>query len=815
MRNVALEEREKTVGLKEYIKDNILIFDGAMGTMLQKKGLKLGENPELLNIKEPAIIEEIHRDYIKSGANVITTNTFGANELKLKLCNLEVEEAVSAAVEIAKKAKGNSDTYIALDIGPIGELLEPMGTLSFDRAYEIFKRQVIQGYKSGADIILIETMTDLYELKAAILAAKENSDLPVFCTMTFEENLRTFTGCSPEAMVLVLEGLGVDALGVNCSLGPKQLKPVIEEICSIAHIPVMVQPNAGLPTLSIGNETKYDVTREEFADTLYSFIDLGVRVIGGCCGTTPEYIKELSDRVKNKKVATVGREHYSAICTPSKVVRINGVRIIGERINPTGKKIFKEALRNGDLDYILTQAVSQIEAGAHILDVNVGLPEIDEPSMMHKVIKEIQGIIDTPLQIDSSDHKAIETGLRYYNGKPILNSVNGEDAVLGKILPLVKKYGASVVGLTLDERGIPAKAEERFDIAKKIVSRAIEHGIKKEDVFIDCLVLTVSAQQEEVQETLKAVRMVKEKLGVKTVLGVSNISFGLPNRELINETFLALALANGLDLPIINPNAKGMTRVIDSYNVLYNYDKGAESYINNYANVEVSTEVTAKGTTKNNLSANSNENTDHDLKYIVIKGLKEEAKQATIELLKSKKELEIVNEYLIPALDEVGSKYEKGELFLPQLIQSAETVKNAFSILKTEIAKSNTKSISKGKIIVATVKGDIHDIGKNIVKVILENYGYEMIDLGKDVPIKTVVEEAKNHEVSLIGLSALMTTTLKSMEETIKALREDGYNGKIFVGGAVLTKDTAERIGADFYAKDAKESVEIARKVLL
>ncbi len=813
MKIAALEEREKTVGLKEYIKENILIFDGAMGTMLQKKGLKLGENPELLNIKEPDIIEEIHKEYINSGANVITTNTFGANELKLKLCNLEVEDAVDAAVKIAKRAKGDSNTYIALDIGPIGELLEPMGTLSFDRAYEIFKRQVIQGTKSGVDIILIETMTDLYELKAAILAVKENSDLPVFCTMTFEENIRTFTGCSPEAMVLVLEGLGVDALGVNCSLGPKQLKPVIEEICSIAHIPVMVQPNAGLPTLSIGNETRYDVTKEEFADTLCGFIDSGVRIIGGCCGTTPEYIKELSNTVKEKKIIPITRKHYSAICTPSKVVRIDGVRIIGERINPTGKKIFKEALKNGDLDYILSQAVSQIEAGAHILDVNVGLPEIDEPSMMHKVIKEIQGIIDTPLQIDSSDHKAIETGLRYYNGKPILNSVNGEDAVLDKILPLVKKYGASVVGLTLDERGIPAKAEERFEIAKKIINKAVEYGIKKEDVFIDCLVLTVSAQQEEVQETLKAVRMVKEKLGVKTVLGVSNISFGLPNRELINETFLALALANGLDLPIINPNAKGMTRVIDSYNVLYNYDKGAKSYINNYANVEVLTEVTAKGMTKNNLGANSNAN--HDLKYIVIKGLKEEAKQATIELLKSKKELEIVNEYLIPALDEVGSKYEKGELFLPQLIQSAETVKNAFSILKTEIAKSNTKSISKGKIIVATVKGDIHDIGKNIVKVILENYGYEMIDLGKDVPIKTVVEEAKKHEVSLIGLSALMTTTLKSMEETIKALREDGYNGKIFVGGAVLTKDTAERIGADFYAKDAKESVEIARKVLL
>jgi len=780
--------------------------------MLQKKGLKLGENPEILNLKEPYIIEEIHREYISSGANVITTNTFGANELKLKLCGLVVEEAIDAAVNIAKKTKGNSETYIALDVGPIGELLETMGTLSFDRAYEIFKRQIIQGVKSGVDIILIETMTDLYELKAAVLAAKENSSLPIFCTMTFEENLRTFTGCTPEAMVLVLEGLGVDALGVNCSLGPKQLKPIVEKICSLSHIPVMVQPNAGLPTLSIGNETKYDVTKEEFADTLCGFIDLGVRVIGGCCGTSPEYIEELYKITRNKKLVFMEKEYYSAVCTPSKVVRIDGVRIIGERINPTGKKIFKEALKNGDLDYILNQAVSQIEVGAHILDVNVGLPEIDEADMMHKVIREIQGIMDTPLQIDSSDHKAIETGLRYYNGKPILNSVNGEDEVLDRILPIVKKYGASVVGLTLDERGIPAKAEERFEIAEKIISKAAEYGIRKEDVFIDCLVLTVSAQQKEVQETLKAVRMVKEKLGVKTVLGVSNISFGLPNRELINETFLVLALANGLDLPIINPNVNGMTRVIDSYNVLYNYDKGAESYINNYANVELSREVTIKG--NGAAKINSNINTVHDLKYIVVKGLKEEAKQATVELLKEKKELEIVNEYLIPALDMVGEKYEKGELFLPQLIQAAETVKNSFTILKEEISRTNSQTISKGKIIVATVKGDIHDIGKNIVKVILENYGYEMIDLGKDVPIKTVVEEAKKHNASLIGLSALMTTTLKSMEETIKALREDGYNGKIFVGGAVLTKDTAERIGADFYAKDAKESVEIARRVL-
>ena len=800
------------MGLKEYIKDNILIFDGAMGTMLQKKGLKLGENPEVLNLKEPTIIEEIHREYIDSGANVITTNTFGANELKLKLCNLEVEKVVDAAVEIAKKAKGNSNAYIALDIGPIGELLEPMGTLSFDRAYEIFKRQVVQGVKSGVDLILLETMTDLYELKAAVLAVKENSELPVFCTMTFEENSRTFTGCSPEAMVLVLEGLGVDALGVNCSLGPKQLKPIIEEICSLAHIPVMVQPNAGLPTLSIGNETKYDVTKEEFADTLCSFIHSGVRVIGGCCGTTPDYIRELCLRVKDKELEPVENINYAAICTPSKVVRIDGVRIIGERINPTGKKLFKEALKNEDLDYILKQAISQVEAGAHILDVNVGLPEIDEPKMMYKVVKEIQGIMDIPLQIDSSDVKAIETGLRYYNGKPILNSVNGEEKVLDKILPLVKKYGASVVGLTLDDNGIPPKAEERFEIAEKIVNRAAEYGIKKEDIFIDCLVLTVSAQQEEVQETLKAVRMVKEKLGVKTVLGVSNISFGLPNRELINETFLALALANGLDLPIMSPNASGMTRVIDSYNVLYNHDKNSEVYIKNYANVELSREVITKN--GNNSSGTDNSNSEQDLIYIVVKGLKEEAAQATVELLKTHKELEIVNKYLIPALDIVGDKYEKGELFLPQLIQAAETVKNAFTVLKAEIAKSNSESISKGKIIVATVKGDIHDIGKNIVKVILENYGYEMIDLGKDVSIETVVSEVKKHNVSLVGLSALMTTTVRSMEETIKALREDGYTGKIFVGGAVLTPDSAERIGADFYAKDAKESVEIAKKIL-
>ncbi|WP_244833123.1 homocysteine S-methyltransferase family protein [Clostridium sp. BJN0001] len=787
--------------LIDYIKNNILIFDGAMGTMLQKRGLKLGDNPERLNLEHPEIIKSIHREYIESGAQVITTNTFGANELKLKLGNLNVEEIIKSAVEIAKDAAKNKDVYVALDIGPIGELIEPMGTLSFDRAYDIFKRQIIAGKNAGADVILFETMTDLYELKAAVLAAKENSNLPVFATMTFEENMRTFTGCTPEAMVLVLEGLQVDALGINCSLGPNEMKPVIKTILDNSSIPVMVQPNAGLPKIDEDNEAVYDIDEEEFSDAISEFVSYGVKIVGGCCGTNPQYIRKIKEKVKGKEILPLKDNKYFAVCTPSNVVKIDGVRIVGERINPTGKKMFQKALINEDMDYILKKAIDQYDAGAHILDVNVGLPEIDEPYLMRKVVKEIQGILNIPLQIDSSDRAAIETGLRYYNGKPILNSVNGEDEVLDSILPIVKKYGASVIGLTLDQRGIPKKAEERFEIAKKIVKKAEEYGINRKDVFIDCLVLTVSAQQKEVKETLKAVRMVKEKLKVKTLLGVSNISFGLPNRKIINENFLALALANGLDLPIMNPNEKGMMKVIDAYNVLYNYDIGASTYIEKYKETELSDAIEEKSG-------------DKDLKYIVIRGLKEEATNVTKELLKTKSELDIVNEYLIPALDVVGEKYEKGILFLPQLILAAETVKNAFVVLKTSMSKKSVNNISKGKIVIATVKGDIHDIGKNIVKVILENYGYEMIDLGKDVPIEKVVSEAIKNNVKLVGLSALMTTTIKSMESTIKALRESGYDGKIFVGGAVLTRDYAKKIGADFYAKDAKESVEIAKKVL-
>ena len=794
--------------VKELIKNNILVFDGAMGTMLQNKGLKLGETPEVYNIENKEILIQVHREYIDNGAMVITTNTFGANEFKLEETGYSVEEIIDAGVNIAKEARANKDILIALDLGPIGQLLEPMGTLSFDRAYEIFKRQVIQAEKSGADLVIIETMTDLYEAKAAVIAVKENTNLPVFCTMSFEENGRTFTGCTPESMAVVLEGLGVDALGVNCSLGPKELLPILKRVIAATNLPVMVQPNAGLPSLSFGNAI-YDISSQEFADAVNEFLKIGVSIIGGCCGTTPEFINKLRNLADNNSRVQREKVEFSAVCTPSKMVKIEGIKVVGERINPTGKKVFKEALKNQDFDYILKQAIDQIEAGAEILDVNVGSPEIDENEMMIKVVKEIQGIIDTPLQIDSSYPEVIESGLRAYNGKAIVNSVNGEDEVLDKILPIVKKYGASVVGLTLDKKGIPPTSAERFAIAQKIVNRAKEYGIDKKDVFIDCLVLTASAQQAEVQETLKTLRLVKEELGVKTLLGVSNISFGLPCRDIINETFLALALANGLDLPIMNPNSTGMMDVINAYNVLANHDKGSEKFIAQYGNVKIE-----RGSrTNSSQGTNAQIEDTKDIKYIVIKGLKDLAADATKELLKEMEELQVVNEYLIPALDIVGQKYETGEIFLPQLIQSAETVKKAFEVIKERLILNNANSISKGRIVLATVQGDIHDIGKNIVKVILENYGYEIIDLGKDVAIERVVETALKEDIKLVGLSALMTTTVKSMGETIKALKENGYKGKVFVGGAVLTQEYADMIGADYYTKDAKESVELAKRI--
>lgn len=791
------------VEIKEKLKEGILIFDGAMGTMLQSSGLKLGELPEILNITDSKIIIEIHKAYIEAGANVITTNTFGANEIKLKNSNFSVEKIIHSAVENAKIATKNKQAYIALDIGPIGELLEPMGTLTFDEAYSIFKRQIIQGVKSGVDLILIETMTDLYEAKAAVLAAKENSDLPVFCTMSFESDKRTFTGCNATSMVMVLEGLGVDALGVNCSLGPKEIEPIIDEILNISKVHVMVQPNAGLPNI-IKGDTIFNILPEEFAVYGAKFKEKGVKVIGGCCGTTDRHIESLVKALKKVEIKDKKCSPLSGVCTPTKAVIIDQVKVIGERINPTGKKLFKEALRNGDIDYILREAIAQVDAGAHILDVNVGLPEINEEEIMVKVIKEIQSILDVPLQIDSTNAKAIEMGLRYYNGKAIVNSVNGENKVLENILPIVKKYGAAVVGLTLDDRGIPSSGEERFRIAEKIVKTAESYGIDKKDIYIDCLTLTAAAQQEDVKETLKALSLVKEKLNVKTVLGVSNVSFGLPNRKILNKTFLAASLFAGLDLPIINPLNKDIMDTIVASKVLWNEDKGAKEYLKYNENISKEQILIKKNVN----------NIQDDLFKIILKGIKEEAQIATVKLLENKQPLEIVNEYIIPALDIVGEKYENGYIFLPQLIQSAETVKESFKVIKDKLSKGTDTEISKGKIVLATVKGDIHDIGKNIVKVLLENYNYEIIDLGKDVSKEKIVEAVIKNNVKLIGLSALMTTTVKNMEETIYELKRTKPDCVVMVGGAVLNEEYANMIKADFYAKDAKESVTIARKVL-
>ena len=787
--------------IKEYIKDNILIFDGAMGTMLQKNGLQMGENPEIFGFNNPDILINIHKAYLEAGANVVTTNTFGANELKLDKLGYTVEEIVDNAISVAKKAIDNVDKskprYIALDIGPIGEMLEPMGTLSFDRAYEIFKRQAVQGEKSGANIIIIETMMDLYEAKAAVLAVKENTNLPVFCTMTFDEDGRSFTGCTPESMVATIGGLGVDAIGVNCSLGPKQLLPIVKKITKMATIPVIVQANAGLPNI-IDEQAYYDIDEKEFYSGVVEFINSGARIIGGCCGTNPNFIKYISDNIKDIELHKTEIDYKCIVCSPSKFIEIDKPTVMGERLNPTGRKSLKEALKNENIDYIIKLALEQINAGAETLNVNVGLPDIEEKTVMPKVIREIQGIIDTPLQIDSSNIEALEQGLRYYNGRTIVNSVNGKEDSLEKILPIVKKYGSALVGLALDDKGIPETAEGRFEIAKKIVKRAQSYGIRKEDIFIDCLSLTVSAQQLEAMETIKAIKLVKEKLGVKTILGVSNISFGIPSRKHINNTYLNLALGAGLDLAIINPNEEGMVEAIDAFKVINNVDKGCIKYIDKYGNV-------SKDSTK------LKGNTELTLEEVVERGLKEEARDKTIELLKENDANIILDEILIPSLDNVGKKYDSGEIFLPQLIQCAETVKASLNVIKEKLLQENTNNISKGKIIVATVKGDIHDIGKNIVKIMLENYGYEVIDLGKDVPIEKVIQKSKELDIKLVGLSALMTTTVKSMEDTIKALRDNNIDAKVFVGGAVLTEEYAKNIGADYYSKDAKSAIEIAQ----
>lgn len=776
-----------------------IILDGGMGTMLQNSGLEIGGVPELLNITNPELLISIHRKYIEAGADIIYTNTFGANSYKMKDTGYSVEELISSAIENARKAAEGTDALIALDVGPIGQLLEPTGTLSFEKAYSIFKQIAVAG--KTADVIVFETMTDLLEIKAAVLAAKENTDLPIMCTMTFEKNMRTFTGCGVPNMALTLEGLGVTAIGVNCSLGPDELLPVVKEMAGWTTLPLIVKPNAGLPDPLTG---EYNILPEEFAGYMCEMADAGVKIFGGCCGTTPEYIDVLSRKLSGRKYVQRNVTVPCAVCSASETVLINQPRIIGERINPTGKKKFKEALINHDIDYILNQAIEQTHAGAEILDVNVGLPEIDEKSMMTDAVKSIQGITDAPLQLDSTIPEVLEAALRIYCGKPIVNSVNAEDESLNTILPLVKKYGAAVVGLTLDKDGIPKSADKRFDLAVKILNKAMEYGIPKENVFIDCLTLTASAEQDGVIETLNAVKRVKDELGLKTVLGVSNISFGLPNRERINHTFLALALENGLDLPIINPNISAMSGTVRAYRLLKSIDKNSREYIEAYNNEQ--------GNKEKPLS-DSREAKDISLEYAIENGLKNDGARITKELLKTNEPMDIVNKSLIPALDKAGEQFEKGTIFLPQLILSAEVAQAAFGVIKDYISSKSDESVSKGIIVIATVKGDIHDIGKNIVKVLLENYGYTVVDLGKDVDYQAVVDAVKKYDAKLVGLSALMTTTLVSMEKTIELIHKNNLDCKIMVGGAVLTPDYAMQIGADYYSKDAKESVDIAKEV--
>ena len=799
------EETENTVDFKRFLDSKeFVLLDGAMGTLIQKSGVKYDSVPETLNITHPELIESFHKAYAESGSDIVYANTFGANGYKLKESGYSVDEIIKSGVENAKKAVLGTDCLVALDIGPIGQLLEPAGSLSFDSAYEYFREQIVAG--QGADVIVFETMTDLYELKAAVLAAKENSDKPIIATMTFERNGRTFTGVSPAAMAVTLTGLGVDALGVNCSLGPDELEGVVSEISKYTDLPLVIKANAGLPD---PNSNEYDILPDKFAACVADLLKYGVKIIGGCCGTTPEYIVEIKKMLADKSYQPQKKSVDTTVCSASTVVEINGPRIIGERINPTGKKLFKQALVDNNIDYILTQALSQVSGGAEILDVNVGHPEIDEKKMMVRVLKAIQSVCDAPLQIDSTKPDVLDSGLRYYNGKPIVNSVNGEEKSLSTVLPLVKKYGASVVGLTLDENGIPKTAEGRFDIAKRIVSRAEELGIDRRDVYIDCLTLTVSAEQDACRETLKALHRVKTELGCKTCLGVSNISFGLPNRELVNRTFLTMALEEGLDLPIINPNVESMTGAVRAYRVLSGIDKNSVEFINAYNDAAPAVTSAPK-------------NTEVDIFTAVYNGLKSEGAAVTKRLLDTTDAMQIVNEMLIPALDKVGDDFEKNKIFLPQLIQSANTAQECFEVIKNHISKTSGSPVSKGKIILATVKGDIHDIGKNIVKVLLDNYGYTVVDLGRDVDPQLVVDTAVEQNIKMIGLSALMTTTLKSMEDTIKLIRQtkelqnpDGTSKcVVFVGGAVLTKDYAMKIGADYYCKDAKESVDTAKKVL-
>ena len=803
------------------VKINFKFFDGAMGTMLQARGLKLRELPELLNFSQPDLIKSIHNEYLNAGADFITSNTFGANKFKLASSGVSVNDAIKEGLKLVRDVIKNSSCsrkiHAVLDIGPTGKIMQPVGDASFDEIYEAVKEEVIAG-RDLADVILLETFTDLHELKAAVLAARENSDLPIFATMSFEESGKTFFGASVASMVATLEGLGVSALGVNCSLGPKQLLPIVKEICARSHIPVMVQANAGLPEL-VDGVAKYNVGADEFAEVALEFAKSGVQIIGGCCGTTPEHIFKTRNIILNSldsvKERIIPDEFIT--CSAAQCVTFGKKFIvIGERLNPTGKKLLQKALREGNINYLINEAVKQQEQNADVLDLNAGLPDIDEPEVLKRALLEIQGVTNLPIQIDSSNPNALETAARVYNGKPILNSVNGKKHSLNEVLPIAKKYGACVLGLTLDENGIPETAEERFKIAERIINAAESYGIPKRNIIIDCLTLTASAQQKLVPETLKAIKLVKNNLGVCTVLGLSNVSFGLPRRPLINRTMLIAAIVNGLDSAIINPGDADIKESLAAWNLLTGDENDMQNYIS-YCELNPVAQVSNAQVQTQNNSQNSQSipANNSDLISAIVKGLKDDAKNLTAELLKSQKPLEIIEQNIIPALDKTGKDYETGKLFLPQLIKSAEAAKSSFAVISASMAgeSNNDNSKPRGLIALATVYGDVHDIGKNIVKTLLENYNFQVIDLGKDVPPENIIEAIKKYDVKIVGLSALMTTTVTSMKETISKIRAEIPDVKIIAGGAVLTQDLAKFAGADYYARDAMEGVRIVSKL--
>ena len=788
-----------------------VFLDGGMGTQLQARGLQPGQKPELAALEMPDVLTAIHTDYANAGADILLANTFGANAKKLAGCGHTVEDVVTASIACARKAADTTGALVALDIGPLGELLVPAGTLSFEDAYAEFAQVIRAGTAAGADLVFLETMTDLYELKAAILAAKENCTLPIFTSMSFESRGRTFTGCTVESYAVTAAGLGADAVGINCSLGPKEILPFAQRLCRSvpAGVPVFVKPNAGLPN----PDGSYNLDPDDFAAEMKEYAAIGVSMVGGCCGTTPAFIAKLHETFSPLAPADKIPIRRSCLCTPVRFVEVNGITVVGERINPTGKKRLQQALRDGDSAYPCTQAVAQAEAGAQVLDVNAGLPGIDEAATLEQLVKDLQAVTDLPLQLDSSNPEALSRALRIYNGKPIVNSVNGETETLEKILPLCKKYGAAVVGLALDKGGIPPTVEGRVAIARRIVDAAHAAGIPNEDIYIDCLCLTASAQQEGATQTLQALARCKKELGVRTVLGVSNISFGLPCRGYLNTTFLTMAMSAGLDLAIMNPNTPEMMAAVRAYRVLTCQDPQSTDYVAAYADVQIQTTQTSKSAaTVAEVSAAAPGG--DALFEAVRRGLKAEARAAADAALTMREPLDVVNTSLIPALDAVGDGFEKGTVFLPQLLQAATAAQAAFEAIKAKIAASGQAQGSKGKIVIATVKGDVHDIGKNIVRVILENYGYDVLDLGRDVDPERVVEAVRQTGAKLVGLSALMTTTVPNMQTTIEALHAANLDCKVMVGGAVLTPDYARDIGADYYCKDAKASADLAKQLL-